>query len=284
MKVFLGESVKGLRKRVEEEGDEVVEKGWEREICREEEKIEKGSLDLLGFETGEEKDVRFFLAKSFCAGELGDQTIVGLPIVGMMDGGLGAREIVGWGTRFVTFDERIKLFRKACVQELVRSLKAPGGFLGIWFDKDSKVIKISTFLPPLAFYPLMENVKSKISDFYEHRLRPSWSVGYMLTASPFPGKKESYRRFAVKVPKVVRTHYSHFGGFSRDTYYSDTLDVGVVTAWSDSLKNACSRVQRTMENIDFEGKQHRLDLFSSLSSSWHWFTETNPELCNKKSR
>ena len=129
-------------------------------------------------------------------GGWGTQTILGFPLNGHMDQGLGLDTPSGIGLRYVSGTIMEELFSNT---NLITTLKELGhnGFVsfGCSFTKRSFIVNtLSTNPPPYGIFAVMEGCGIKISEFFSdplgYKLMESWSVGLLLSRCPWPVSRQ----------------------------------------------------------------------------------------------
>jgi len=205
------------------------------------------------------------------------QTILGIPVYGMMNENLGAQACAGLGTRFVRSTQFDDLFNN---EELLSTLKAMqyNGFvsfsLSLSLDTNSlfKIVSVQTGFPFHGLFNALEGISGRTVEYFtgeKTTLKESWVMGLLLSRWPYP-QNVSTRSIISGVTTDMEKHLWLFGVERfKNSIYTDNTKVGWVTAWSPTLTEANRRVLRTARNIDFEDKQYRTDLSSEVAMIWH---------------
>ncbi len=118
---------------------------------------------------------------------------------------------------------------------------------------------------------LLEGAPRKITDFMceGDTARESWVVSLLMSRSPFP-LEYSHERVEVRglTEEVLKHYWPWDAGRVRQGWYTSSGRVGLATAWSGELRDACSRVLRTCGSVKYPEKQHRLDHYREFCRTW----------------
>lgn len=201
------------------------------------------------------------------------KTIIGIPLVGLMNENMSASVPTGVAMRYVTNSPVEKWHHLDKVTDAISKL-AFTGFVTICFtitSDDVRPVSIQTGIPFNGLYPIFEGAPGRISDVLidPSLLRESWVVGLNLTRYPWPLVESSERVYINGLSDSVTRHFwMPFVTTYRKNAFSDHTFIGMATAWSQHLAEANRRAQRTCRTIDLPQKQFRSDLTTWAQLTW----------------
>lgn len=235
--------------------------------------IPAAMASAFGYDASSARRPEFFLSKWFdrIAG-WGDQTLIGIPLYGLMNNNLSVQVPVGSALRYINKSPLSDMFSNVRLEKLLHDASFTG-FVSIWLilGDSPLVTNISTFLPFYSLFAVIEGCTSKISDFLSgtSRLRESWTVSLLVSRWPFPAEGPVER---VNVNglhnEVLRHFWTPYVHSHRKSYYTDNTLIGIATSWSPHLREANRRSVRTAGAIQVENKQYRTDLASVVQITW----------------
>lgn len=234
--------------------------------------------ESLGIPMAQSLPVDFVVSRYYDHGWR-DQTLVGVPLLTTMNCGLGseAPNGVGFAARYIHDGPLLELFDNSKLDAVLSKMPYSGfvsfcGSLSLGNGLFS-VTKLSCGIPFYGLYSALEGASTRISDFFSGespRLLESWTVGLIVTRSPWPFAEVSHRVFIDNLNESVRKHlWLPYITTYKKSAYTDYTFLGVSTSWAKSLGEAGRRVLRTLKNLSVDSKQHRTDLVSVVSQKWH---------------
>jgi hypothetical protein len=214
--------------------------------------LEEGKTPTHGFH-------RWFNRKMLSYNE---QLVLSIPIVGMMNDGLGAQVQVGAATKFISFPSVEGLFEHPGLIELLRVLKH-NGLVSIYAcGKD--VVRLSVGLGGMVGYNFLEYIVGKLSDWFvdPKRLYEAWAISNLVSRFPYPQARAEYPTEEIKglTESIERHFWLKDFRVIRKTPYATGGEIGVASAYSPKVWEASERVLRTCRNISVQQVQYRTDL------------------------
>lgn len=284
------EIVRAISRHLDLEGDEVVEDPGQADFCltatpvidkeKKYPKIIGGHLDIpqqtlpaLRYITSPGPE-EFIVFKWF-NGEWMDQTLIGIPLVGMMNGDLGKDLSAGLASRYIENDKIYGLFHREELEGMLREMNYTG-FVSICVRMNNGsplVVRLILGVPFCGMLNALEGVSGKLSSFltdpFNNPLLESWVAGIVLSRFPFPFQIETERVFINGLTPEVEKHFWTFNvGSFRKSFFTESTIIGYATSWSPMLNEANRRTLRTCKTIKVEFKQYRTDLAFMLSRKW----------------
>ncbi len=259
MKIKL-EGYEFLKERLETEGTELVNNDWDIRLNEMSEgKIPRSIVESLGVDLVEGEEL-FRFVKLFNK-DFSPQTLVAIPIVGMMNGGLGYNTTVGMGCRFVNTEPDI-FFNQSFTDTLnemdftgfISALMSPHGLIELRMGAG------------MALYNILEGVQGRLEDFLslKERLLESWTLSVALSRYPYPYENK-FKPVSFVVSKKAQEHFYPFKCSQRKNLFStEHTFVGLATSWATTLQEAEKRVLRTLNGIELPAKQYRTDLCQAV--------------------
>jgi hypothetical protein len=197
------------------------------------------------------------------------QVLVGLPLVGLMENGLGRQISVGCCASYL--DEKsleCKAVQVSLRPELVVLLQEMNhnGPVSFWFSAvDGGLASLETGIPSWGLYNLLEGVPGKLSEFFsrpnEMRLRESWTSSLVLSRYPWPCKTHTEENLQFNnLNDEIEKHFwlGEHTQFKSSLYTRSTL-IGVCTSWARTMLEAATRSSRTAQNLQITEAQYRRD-------------------------
>lgn len=273
----LGPAASALRRRFQLEEDEIVEHSPELSLPQDFLHAPVPGIVAEGFYgQGSGEPTHFFTR--FWDGHWHPQTAVGVPLRGLMSEGLGPDCYNGCSLRFVDQLDH-DLFEHTHLEEMLRLTRFHNGtpwkgFVSFVMS-EKKVLWIEKSIPFHGIFPLLEGVTARRSEFLrdpmKHEFKTSWFyAGLLLTRSPWPHHKMTKEK--VLVEGITSRIEKHFWAFSsnveRYSFRTEFTELGVATAWSDTLSDTMYRVDRTCRNILAPFKQFRTDAYRAYDQQW----------------
>ncbi len=278
MKVALDGRYRILERNIRLEGDEVVPRtagpdvllGWPSEYV-----FPRAIVESMGFEPSEGPP-DFYAFRWSDSGEWRDQVLVGFPLRTLMDGDLGPPVEAGMACRFVPRESPAgEAFERRELADALQYLDYRG-FVTIGLSIEDLELRLKEvrigWVPYWGFLNALEGVPGRILEWVANpdvRLMESWTVSLLLSRWPYPAKQKSERAFIGIPGREAEKHLWLWNveGHRKSLYTDGTL-VGVATAWSPTLSEACRRAIRTLSNVELEGKQFRLDATRTAGDTW----------------
>lgn len=227
-------------------------------------------LETCGFEMSKES-VDLVIFRWFSK-DWFPQTIVSLPLIGLMNENLGPLVQVGSVASFSHNEKLSELFENTI---LTSTLKEMGlvGFVSISLDSFGKVVSLQAGTPHEEFLSVLEGTKGRIVDFLtgkEPVFLESWTASLALSRSPWPHDLKGDRGFIEGITKDSDKHL-WLGDVVRyrKSIYSDSTFLGYSTAWAVTPGEACRRALRTLRNLKVDGKQYRTDMGPTILERMH---------------
>lgn len=219
-------------------------------------------------------DFTHFFTRYWHQGKWHNQTAIGFPVLGFMNDNLGVPIPIACGIRFVK-DSPPELFENVYIQELLnKSITSNSqipfsGFVTFGMTHD-KLLFIQKGVPCYGLFALLEGLTCRVEQFltepFSHVFRPRWYVANLVSRSPFPVSHSANRTLISGLVPRVEQHFWCFApaAVQKQSFYTSSALVGVATAWSDTLLDACSRALITCQNVRVENKQYRTDLSNEI--------------------
>lgn len=195
------------------------------------------------------------------------QLFLGIPVHGLMDGGLGAPEVTACCGRYVEGYNTPTIFQEDVLKGFLNDLNCKS-FVSVEYSHDHEIVSIRTGVPFNGLYNLLEGVKGSIGEFlldpFQNRLIESWTTNLLVTRHPFPAVRSADKITIHHVTPEVEKHVWFFDvvRFRRAISTTDTK-VACVTAWGVDLFESNKRALRTAFGLNIPYKQFRLDAFRS---------------------
>jgi len=191
-----------------------------------------------------------------------DQTFVGIPLNRLMNEGLGPRCDAGFVTSpFKREDIVSYLFNNKGLEQF---LKGFVGFISFTLSLEGglRVVKIESGIPFNGFYNMLECLKVRVAEFLSGKVDfyESWTASLLVSRSPFPHMEQSSKVFIDGINQSMEKHFWNCLYNHRKSFSTTSTVIGIATAWSTSLAEACRRCLRTARNLSVEDKQFRTDL------------------------
>jgi hypothetical protein len=187
----------------------------------------------------------------------GDQILVGMPISGLMNRGLGPSVEIGWASRYIDQTDMAVWFENSGLEAALREMRHRGFVsLGFW---EQNLVACRTGMPGIGWYAVLEGAPGQILDWMLEGgpLLESWVVGTLVTRFPFPVKGNAE-------PVKVEGGGPHF--WSLDNPWWTRL--GVACGWNQSLGVAGGMCEGVCQSIEVPGVQYRTDLAQTVKKVW----------------
>lgn len=249
-----------LKDRLISEGNELVEMGEEIKLSTKTDgPFPAPILEALGIKVDNLPET--YRIVKFFNYDFSPQTIVTIPIVGMMQSGLGFPLESGLAARFI--DKEPDIFSSDTLIEVLREMHYVG-FVYAAYNTD----KLCSFGlgAGMYIYNLLESLEGKLTSFInlEDRLLESWTLSVVLSRYPFPFRK-SDSELCFKVTPQAKRHLHLFNTEkNKSMFYTSNTFLGIATSWATTLHEAENRVMRTLDGLDIHAKQYRKDLADSV--------------------
>jgi hypothetical protein len=194
------------------------------------------------------------------------QTLLGIPLLTMMNDNLGEARETGLVCKFVNSDKLNGLFSNAGLVSFLMKVKHRG-FVTITLGQDLGVLSIKLGAG-IGLFNALEGFSGPILDLLLKGgpLLESWSVSIVVSRYPYPLYEVATERLYFKDGNPAEKHLWFFGleGF-RFSFYTERTKVCVASAWARTLGDACNRVYRTCRELAIPKKQFRTDAFKQAS-------------------
>jgi hypothetical protein len=255
-----------LKQRFLNEGDELVTHGADLYLNEEADgAFPKAMLDALGITLDKGPEIYRFL--KFFNKDFSPQTIVALPLRGLIGEGLGYDTEVGMACRFVSAEPDI--FMNEILIETLQEMNYTGFVYAAYNDE------LCSFGlgAGMAFYNVLESIEGTLTDFLNinDRLLESWTLSILLTRYPYPFKLKA-NNIAFKIyPQAYKHMHLWDCQKNKNLFYTNSTKIGVACSWATTLLEAEKRVLRTLDGLEIPQKQYRRDIASSV----RWFEIKN---------
>ena len=202
-----------------------------------------------------------------------DQTIIGIPLIGLMNESLGPPTPTGIALRYSNDSPLTQLFSITSLSNGLHQMRHTG-FVTITCTltpSNYMVTGISTHVPYHGLFAILEGTSDRLSDFFldPTHLKESWTAAILVTRYPFPHQAHSSRAFIKGLTDEVLRHlWMPFVTSHRNSHFLDNTLVGISTAWSPHLTEANRRALRTCRAIQLDQKQYRTDLGTVAQHGW----------------
>lgn len=217
----------------------------------------------LGFDvSGEQSD--FYVTRYFEHDKgWGPQVFLGIPLLGLMDGGISARVETGTVGLYTRSQEVIKHFERDELGVMLKEIKH-SGFVSIRMTTEGlEVCGIETGVPSWGLYNIFQGVTRGLVRFFGGpsccRFNESFTVSLLLTRWPWPGAKLS-EPVQIEIEREVEEHFwlGDVSAFGEAISTKSTL-IGVATGWAHNLNHAANRALSTCRNVGVKEAQYRTD-------------------------
>lgn len=247
------------------EGHEIVSEGAEVEFDEAKElEIPPSGVELLQLPASEGEEL-LRVIRWFDGEWWSQQTLLGIPLLTMMNDNLGEVTETGLVCKFVNSDRLNALFANAGLVSLLMKMKHRG-FVTLFLGRDLGVLKLRLG-PGIGLFNVLEGFNGPILDLLLRGgpLLESWSVSIVVSRYPFPFD-ETGERLYFEAGNPAEKHLWFYGleGFRR-SFFTDRTKVCVASAWARTLGDACNRVYRTCRELNIPKKQYRTDAFKQAS-------------------
>lgn len=216
-----------------------------------------------------------FLTRWFDERSWAYQTMVGIPLVGLMNENLGPEVSMGCAMRFIDSIGLRSVFENQTLTEMLRKMSYRG-FVTMTYGEPG-VQSMQTGIPFGGIFAVMESVKGKVSEWLVNpgRLLESWICALRLVRYPFPYTDRA-QSTAVNTNAEVDKHlWLEDVVQVRKVNYTESTSVGYVTGWHQMLGEAAWRVLRTVRNVGLEGKMYRTDLAQVATEVYSRLVQSN---------
>ena len=196
------------------------------------------------------------------------QTLIGFPLTTLMNRDLSCLCEAGMAMNFTNEEVYTNLFAHPVLKETLENMKFKGFVSFSLYISDKAEITVSeirTGIPFNGFFNLLESLPGRLSQFLNGEddiLRESWTVNLLLSRYPYPHLQEDSQVYIEGISSELEKHLYLFECTRyKNTIHTETTQLGVATAWSQTLSESCRRVLRTLHNVQVQCKQFRTDLF-----------------------
>lgn len=283
MRVFLsGVEFEGFRQRLERDGHEVVESSTKADLALVSsptssefrpvsgQRVVYGgvtlprlSLQAAGLAVDpvvEQRQSLFTLSRWFDQnGWREDLDLFGVPLVGLMNEGLGAPVEVGWVGHPSKDSCLFEHFHNPVLGEIFKKFEHRG-FVTIRTTREG-VVECHTGLPRWAGYAAGEGVKGGLAEWCEKPspFLDSWTAALLVSRWPWPAEAKGDEA-EVGSPLEAERHVWRLGRANAWTEArTKRTEVLVVSSWAKDLSEATWRALRTCRNLTLPCKQYRTD-------------------------
>jgi hypothetical protein len=204
----------------------------------------------------------------------GEQIFLGIPLVGVMNGGIGAAVPVGCVGMWVESRMLKEIFNREALGVLLREMNH-SGFVSIHISSvDGRIGMIETGVPSWGLYNILENLPGPIEEWLvepgQTRFRTSWTCGLLVSRFPYPLPVQNGD--AIQVGGITDGLEKHFwfGSMNRFRNAIHTREnlIGVATGWSWRLGEACERATFNARAIGVREIQFRSDAEDVAGAIW----------------
>lgn len=194
------------------------------------------------------------------------QTLLGIPLLTMMNDGLGESVETGLVCKFINSDRLNALFANAGLVSFLMKMKHVG-FVTLALGQDLNVLSVRLGAG-IGLFNALEGFAGPTLDLLMHGgpLLESWTVSIVVSRYPFPMMDMATERIYFENGNPAEKHLWFYGleGF-RYSFYTERTKVCVASAWATTLGDACNRVYRTCRELVIPKKQYRTDAFKQTS-------------------
>lgn len=285
MKIKLSCSDEALRnaleKKFRDEGDDVLEKGHEEHIVLKNEVLPLSVLEALNFETMSPLDPTegFILFRYWNGKRWHRQTLIGFPVVGMMNENLGTLLPTGMVTNYLNLRDFPKFWERFENNAFIDVLKGMSykGFVTLVHeltpDGLDGVTSCILGIPRMALFSMLEGCPFRISEFLinpiDTMLLESWSAVVKVTRSPWPYAEPNDTVTVKGLGKRIRKHFwLSFLDSQKREYLSKKGLLGFASGWSQELQDAVRRALKSCRTLSCKNIQYRTDLTPRIMSRW----------------
>lgn len=191
-----------------------------------------------------------------------DKAFLGFPLEFLMNNDLGPECPSGLMTTVLNRDDIENYFFNC--EGLIESLNDFIGFVSFTLSIEGgiKVVSLQTGIPYWGFFNLLESIKTRVSEFLLGNIDfyNSWTASLLISRFPFPFNETEDPVFIEGLSQSVEKHFWTGVSNHRKSYSTKSTIIGVATAWSSNLNEACRRCLRTADNIHVKNKQYRTDM------------------------
>jgi len=240
------------------------------------------ALETIGIPIFDKEDVDFFVIKRLDNEVFDYQTIVGIPLLRLMNNNLGPKAEMGSCFRFIQDSPLSDLFRSPSLLSVLNKMGYKGfvvfkcSFRG--GDKKSfSITGIELGLPYFLFYSIIESIPGRVADFFKtpSRLMESWVSSLVVSVFPYPVHRG--KRVTMECPEegMLRHFWMPYVTRYERSLYTDHTLVGVATAWATELEDSVKRALVTCRSLNVEFKQYRTDGLSYVREKWCHLRDMN---------
>lgn len=266
MKVFVNKTglLGGLVWHLQKEGDEVVQTEAEAEV------VIRDPMEIPGVspedhsalaDHGQGVEGSFFLTKVFDGRRFLEQTMIGVPLIGLMNGGQSVQQPTGCVIGYC--EVRDLSWYPGQFDRLLEPLSqidytGPVS-VSVGDGKHTCILGVPSF----GLYSILQGLVQKISEFHSEPkpFQESWVCSLVLSRYPWPVfENHEQTSFSIE-PNMEKSLWlwPWVNRFKNGLSTTRTF-LGVSTAWSTfRLGSACSRAIDTLEHIHLPEKQYRTD-------------------------
>lgn len=258
---------RGFRRRFEIEGDQIVPEEHAQLVIKDPLELQP---QFLGIEPSG-KEPTHVVVRWFANGAYLHQTFVGIPLLGLMDGGLGPPVESGMAGRYIQSHAFEEHFSNPNLLALLKdtSHHGPVSFTFSYHD----LVRFQLGIPFWGVYAILEGIRG--STFAEWlasptRLYESWCGALLVSRFPYPAEQRDSRTsvFGIEEQKV----WMLGGEKHRDGYVTDETLIGVVSGRGGegrgSLNDVGRKILHTCQQIKLEGIQYRTDMAEWVRGKW----------------
>jgi hypothetical protein len=262
-----------LKSRIERDGDELVHERSKADVVIPTSfMIPKEVLPSFGFECST-AEPNYTVSRWWNGQSWMPQLIVGVPLLRLMNNGLGLRVPVGYAARFVPTFSREEDFENPTLQSFLQESKFQG-FCTFAYVQES-VCEVHTGLPYGLTYNLLESVRGKLGEWFLRpgRLLESWTCSLLVSRPCFPFQRNSLVQHSVYYDLSQSTYEDQTVEGHVHMFPNNSTQVAFVTAWSRSLHDSSERVLNVCRCLKVPDKQYRTDLERVARAVWSEITE-----------
>lgn len=222
----------------------------------------------LGYETSQFAS-DFFVSRYWNKREWGSQMFVGIPAIGLMNGGIGRQIETGCVGNWGSVESQLgKLFERPELQALLEALHHSGWVSLRCSSDDGLVLEMQTGVPSWGLFGLFEGLggSGRLADFFDDPLgfkfSESWSISLLVSRWPWPGEEKTSQACRiggmhsdVKRHFWLGEHQSEAGAL-----WTRSTIVGVASAWGRTSWDANGRAVATCQNLSIPEVQYRTDI------------------------
>lgn len=223
------------------------------------------------FENYSPEKVCYYLTRIFDGEQFLQQWMLGIPLVGLMNSGLGVACEVGSVVAYCQPRSELQILAASGALQPVLKETSYRGFVSWQFGQSNELLNVSFGVPSYGMYAMFEGLSQSIAGFFLNplQLKESWTCSVLLSRSPWPHKLQAQEILIGPIADPIQKHLwlylDNDCEFDGSVVRTSHTRLAVATAYSlggphGPLHDLTYRALPAPRKLEIPEKQFRSDL------------------------